>query len=147
LNDPTQATATLHELLPIFASMGVVVERLDEVLECSVPLSRLNRNHLGTMYAGVLWSAAEVLGGLLSLAHRDELGPCAAIVTEATIKFLKPATTAIHASTVFDRDRVKALKAALDGEGKAKFDLNIDLKDEGGVTVSTVVAWYVYRRA
>jgi len=142
----SQTNALLRQLIPLYESIGLAVERMDDVLECSVPLSPHNRNHLGTMHAGIQWSAAETLGGLLYVAHQKTLGACKIVVSEVNIKFLKPATSRIRARTRFSLDQVLALKTLLDSEGKVSFDLNIELLDDADLVVSTVIAKYRYRR-
>jgi len=146
LLDVSRASAMLHELLPLYGSIALNVERADDVLECSVPLSPHNRNHLGTMHAGVQWSAAEMLGGLLYIAHVQTLGSCSAVVCEVSIKFQKPAKSRVRARTTFDANQVQALAAALEREGKAFIELDIELLDDADLVVSTVVAKYRYRR-
>ncbi|WP_277588697.1 YiiD C-terminal domain-containing protein [Pseudomonas chlororaphis] len=147
LLDVSQASAMLRKMLPLYESIGLTVEHMSDVLECSVPFSRHNQNHLGTLHAGVQWSAAEMLGGLLYMTHMQTLGNCSPVVCEVNIKFLKAATSRIRARTRFDADQVQALKTTLDSENKAFFDLNIELLDDADLVVSTVVAKYRYRRA
>jgi acyl-coenzyme A thioesterase PaaI-like protein len=146
-SDLSQTNAMLRQMLPLYESIGLTVERMDDVLECSVPLSRHNQNHLGTMHAGAQWAAAEMLGGLLNIAHLQTLGNCNPVVCEVNIKFLKAASSRIRARTRFDADQVQTLNARLDSEKKVFFDLNIDLLDDADVVVSTVVARYRYKRA
>ncbi|SDY43538.1 YiiD C-terminal domain-containing protein [Pseudomonas sp. NFIX28] len=146
LLDVSQASTMLRQMLPLYESIGLTVEHMSDVLECSVPFSRHNQNHLGTLHAGVQWSAAEMLGGLLYMTHMQTLGNCSPVVCEVSIKFLKAATSRIRARTRFDADQVQALKATLDSENKAFFDLNIELLDDADLVVSTVVAKYRYRR-
>lgn len=144
--DVSLASTMLRQMLPLYESIGLTVEQMSDVLECSVPLSPHNSNHLGTLHAGVQWAAAEMLGGLIYMMHMQTLGNCSPVVCEVNIKFLKAATSRIRARTRFDVSRVKALADTLDRESKAFFELDIELLDDADVVVSTVVAKYRYRR-
>lgn len=146
LLDVSQTNAMLRQMLPLYESIGLTIEHAGDVLECSVPLSPHNRNHLGTMHAGAQWAAAEMLGGLLYMAHMQTLGDCSPVVCEVSIKFLKAATSRIRARARFGADQVQALATTLDREGKVFFDLDIELLDDADLVVSTVVARYRYRR-
>ncbi|MGB0653189.1 MAG: DUF4442 domain-containing protein [Thermoplasmatota archaeon] len=48
-----------------------VVELSDDVAEIAIPLKRRNKNHLGSMYFGVLGVGADLGGGLLALAAME----------------------------------------------------------------------------
>lgn len=51
-----------------------VLELGDEVTKIKVPFLRRNKNHLGSLYFGVLCAAADIAGGLAAMKHIMESG-------------------------------------------------------------------------
>ncbi|MHB8671299.1 MAG: PaaI family thioesterase [Acidimicrobiales bacterium] len=144
---PTAETieALLRQDLPLYEYIGLKVERIGEVLECGVPLTASNSNHVGGMHAAVQWASAEVLGGVAYLAH-PEFGDCWAAVREVTIAFTKVARTGIHARAAFASSQVADVCKRLDAEGKAEFSLDVVVEDATGEVVGTAVGRYYLRR-
>ena len=87
----------LEHLVPQAHRMGVRAVDLEPGrIVCWVPLSG-NGNHLDTMYAGVLFTVAEVLGGGICLPSFD-LTRYYPVVKSVRIDFRKPARTDIAAT-------------------------------------------------
>lgn len=61
-----------------------------------------NENHLGILWAGVLFSLAEVPGGILAYSTFD-MGKVYLVVKEMNIKFLKPGNTDATIEMSLDR--------------------------------------------
>ncbi|MCR9206488.1 MAG: DUF4442 domain-containing protein, partial [Halobacteriovoraceae bacterium] len=51
-----------------------VLELNDEVTRVKVPFKRKNKNHLGSMYFGVLCAAADIAGGVAAMKHITDSG-------------------------------------------------------------------------
>lgn len=51
-----------------------VIELGDEKTIIKVPFKRSNKNHLGSLYFGVLCTAADIAGGLAAMKHIDDSG-------------------------------------------------------------------------
>lgn len=111
---------------------------------CEMPLSG-NKNHIGTMYAGALFTLAEVPGGALYLTTFDTR-KFIPIVTEMSIKFLKPAKGTISFEITMPDERIAELEAEAEANGKAVFELEGELKNAGGEVVATSHGVYQLRR-
>ena len=104
-----------------------------------------NTNHIGTMYAGALFTLAEVPGGALFFSSFDTKRYYP-IVTEMTIRYLKPAKGAITAEVNMAEDEIIRLQDLADREGKAKFELEAELRDAAGQVVAISKGQYQLRR-
>lgn len=51
-----------------------VLELGDEITKIKIPFKRKNKNHLGSIYFGVLCAAADVAGGVAAMKHITESG-------------------------------------------------------------------------
>jgi acyl-coenzyme A thioesterase PaaI-like protein len=61
--------------IPMIWFIGPVVEKLtDEETIVKIPLRRKTKNHLNSMYFGVMCAAADIAGGLCAMKHIDESG-------------------------------------------------------------------------
>ena len=62
----------LEQLIPVAAKMGVEFTELRSgFVQATVPFKG-NGNHFGAIYAGVIFTVAEVLGGAIHIATYDE---------------------------------------------------------------------------
>jgi acyl-coenzyme A thioesterase PaaI-like protein len=77
-----------------------------------------NVNHIGTMYAGALFTLAEVPGGALYLTSfdTDRFYP---VVKEMTIRFIKPVTTEATVEITLDDATISRIQAEAAASGKA----------------------------
>ena len=90
-----------------------------------------NVNHLGTVYAGSLFSLADFAGGVLFYASFDHR-KYYPILKEATITFKSPATTDIFVEVSMTSEQVEQMKSLADEKGKADWVMDLELKDERG---------------
>lgn len=136
----------LEHTIPVAFKMGV---RFTDVrpgyAEAAVPIDG-NGNHFGVMYAGVLFTVGEVLGGALSMVTFD-MSAYFPLVKSLTIDFLKPAGSAVTASTSLDLRDAAKLQALADEQGKAEFQLVAELHDEAGTLVARTTGTYQIRKA
>jgi acyl-coenzyme A thioesterase PaaI-like protein len=136
-----QALATL---IPQAHRMGIIaVELAPGRAVCVVPIEG-NGNHFGTMYAGVLFTVAEVLGGAICLPSFD-LARFYPVVKDVKIDFRKPARTDIRSTATLDADTITRVAAEADELGKSTFLLEAELTDADGVVVATTVGTYQLR--
>lgn len=106
---------------------------------------RGNRNHIGTMYAGALFTLAEVPGGALFLSSFDTRRYYP-IVTEMTIRFRAPARGPVTVDVQLDEAEIARLQAEAESEGKAKYTLEAELRNAKGEVVAVSTAHYQLRR-
>ena len=139
--------------VPILEAMGVrLVEVRPGHAAAELPPGP-NVNHFGVTYAGSLFSVAEMLGGVLSLATFDldpgsggELAGFLPIVKESSIRFRRPALGVVRAeASLSDEEAARVRRDAL-ASGKGEFVLEATLTDAQGEVVATTVGTYQLRR-
>ncbi len=100
-----------------------------------------NINHVGMVYAGALFTVAEVPGGVLFGASFD-VSRFYPIVGDMSIRFRKPARTAVLVDARMSDEEIDRVTAELEENGKAKYTLEQQVHDEAGVLVATTSAVY-----
>lgn len=100
-----------------------------------------NVNHVGMMYAGALFTAAEIPGGVL-FAGAFPLDRYYPIVGNLEIRFAAPARTSVLVDARMSDDEIDRVTADLEANGKAKWLLTQELVDESGVVVATTKGTY-----
>lgn len=104
-----------------------------------------NINHVGTMYAGALFTLAELPGGAIFLSTFDasQFFP---LIKGMEIKFLKPAATDITVEVHLDPERAAEIQEKANEVGKANYDWDCELKDANGQVVAVSSNRYQLRR-
>jgi thioesterase domain-containing protein len=99
-----------------------------------MPLAR-NQNHIGSMYAGALFTLAEIPGGALFLTSFDaqRFYP---IVKEMNLRFRRPATGDIRVEARLADEEIQRLQTQATEQGKAEFVLQLQLTDDSGEVVA-----------
>lgn len=131
-------------VIPFVRRTGVRVLALESGrVVCRMPLKG-NVNHIGTMYAGALFTLAEFPGGplLLSTFGVRRYIP---IVTSLDLEFVKAAKTDVTIELTMAADEAERIEAETIAEGEAEFVLNGDLKNTEGEVVARSKARYVMR--
>jgi len=103
-------------------------------IKLKMPLAG-NENHIGIMYAGALFTLAEVPGGALYLTTFD-VARYYPIVKEMNVRFRRPAATDISVELSMTEDEVQAIQATAAATGKADYTLETELKDTDGTVVA-----------
>ena len=103
-----------------------------------------NGNHLGTMYAGVLFTVAEVIGGVMAAITFD-MAKFAPVVKSMEIDFKRPARSDVVAEARLDEETIAAATAAAEQDGKGPYELRATITDSEGTVVATTVAQYQVR--
>ena len=104
-----------------------------------------NINHVGTVYAGSLFSLADFAGGVLFFSAFD-LRKYYPLLKEVTITFKRPATTDITVETSMTPEQAERIKKITDETGKADWALDMELKDEQGNVCCIAHANFQMRR-
>lgn len=104
-----------------------------------------NLNHIGTVYAGSLFSLADYAGGVLFYSSFDSR-KYYPVLKEVTITFKKPATTDITVEASMTPEESERIKKITDDTGKADWTIDLDLKDETGVICSVVHGIFQMRK-
>lgn len=103
-----------------------------------------NENHIGSMYAGALFTLAEIPGGALFLTSFDS-ARFYPIVKEMTLRFRRPAKGDIRVEARLDAERIRQLETEAGERGKAEYSLELQLTDEQGEVMAESTALYQLR--
>lgn len=142
--DPKVAKQAVERGFKFVANTGLeLLELKPGYVKCRMPYAG-NGNHIGTMYAGALFTLAEIPGGALFLSSFD-IARYFPIVKSLDIKFLKPARADVAIEISMEADRIRAISAAADEAGKADFTLDGELKLADGTVVATSHGVYQIR--
>jgi thioesterase domain-containing protein len=134
----------LGSTIPIAHKMGVkVVEARPGFAVTTVPADG-NGNHFGVIYAGVLFTVAEVLGGIIPLItfDRSKYFP---LVKNLDIHFVAMAKSDVRAEASLDDETIARVEAEAAERGKADFTLEAVVTDADGQTVATTRGLYQLR--
>ncbi len=93
-----------------------------------------NLNHVGTMYAGALFTLAELPGGAIFLTTFDA-SRFYPLVKGMDIKFLKPAATDVTVEIRLAPDVAAKIQETANEIGKADYEWECELKDTNGQIV------------
>ena len=104
-----------------------------------------NENHIGIMYAGALFTLAEIPGGALYLTTFD-VARYYPVVKEMRIRFLKPADTDTTVEVFLSECRVQQIASEAEENGKAEFVIDTELKNDKGDVVAEGSGVYQIRR-
>lgn len=130
-------TRALREAIPLFDAMDlrvVVLEAGRAVVEA--PFAP-NRNHVGIVYAGSLFSMAEVLGGLIPSVTWECAG-YVPIVSGVDIQFLRPATRSVRAVAVVGTEEIDRVAGELrEGAERIWFTIEAEVSDQERVVAKT----------
>jgi acyl-coenzyme A thioesterase PaaI-like protein len=94
-----------------------------------------NENHIGTMYAGALFTVAEMPVGAIYLTTFD-INKYYPVVKEMTIQYRKLAKTDVTVELGFTDEEVAKILTETDETGKSEFNVQVDVKDESGEIVA-----------
>ena len=104
-----------------------------------------NGNHVNTMYAGALFTLAELPGGIVyvSTFDRSRYYP---IVKDMYIKFTRPATTDVTIEIRLSDEEAQRITADAEENGKADYILEGELVDANGTVVALSKGTYQLRK-
>lgn len=125
------AAAFLEQAVHVIHETGVkVVELRDRYARMVMPFEP-NINHVGIMYGGSLFILAEFSGGVIYYVSFD-LARFYPLVKEVSIKYRRPATTAVTLEVQLSEEEVNAIQEAAEREGKKDWIMDLELKDDQG---------------
>lgn len=104
-------------------------------IKLTLPVKEMHLNHVNTVYAGSMFTLAEICGGAAFQATYgfDKYAP---IVKKAAIRFIKPATTDLTCELKITDEEAMQKIAPIDERGKGDFMMEIPLHDISGETVA-----------
>lgn len=131
--------------IPVIGAMGLrITELRPGFAAAEIPPER-NVNHIGTVYAGSLFTVAEVLGGVIGLVTFDLEGYYP-VVKGVDIAFRRTASSTVRAETSLSAEEIDRIQTEAAANGKSEFVLEATLTDEVGDVVATTRGTYQLRR-
>ncbi|MGC8604192.1 MAG: YiiD C-terminal domain-containing protein [Desulfomonilaceae bacterium] len=103
-----------------------------------------NENHIGGVYAGAMFTLAEIPGGAMFFTSFDETR-FYPLIKKMEIQFLKPALTDVSVEASLSKEEIRRVKSELAEKGKSEFILSAQLKDELGRVVALSKGVYQIR--
>jgi acyl-coenzyme A thioesterase PaaI-like protein len=134
----------IESTIPIAHKMGLkVVEARPGFAATTVPAEG-NGNHFGVIYAGVLFTVAEILGGIIPLITFDT-AKYFPLVKNLDIQFVAMAKSDVRAQASLDDATIARVEVEAAERGKADFTLEAVVTDADGQTVATTRGLYQLR--
>jgi acyl-coenzyme A thioesterase PaaI-like protein len=149
-DDPAKLAAAITGLVrgtvPVLGAIGMeIVEARPGHIRSRLPFKPENGNHIGTVYAGVLFSFLEASGGALVLVAFD-VARYIPVIVEGTIRFARPVTGAVEADlSVTDAER-EAVHAALEEDPRHRWTLQATAVAEDGTEACAAEFAYRFKR-
>ena len=136
MSDELKRLNEMVKYIPILHSMGVSIEEVNpDGVVTKVP-HKGNTNHLGTIYAGVIFSLAEFTGVPLMEPKMGSFDKIIYLMKEMSIRYRRPATTDLTVTVNFTDEDATFCKEALKNEGKVDFMIEMEVKDATGEVVA-----------
>lgn len=135
----------LVNLYPPFLGAGIRIKFDDTTnkVAVSMKLTWYNRNYVGTHFGGSLYTMCDPFYMILLM---DMLGKEYIVWDKsATIEFVKPGRSTVHAEFYIPDEVVEQIKKDVDKNGKAMPEFVAEVKDEQGEVVARVYK-YIYVR-
>ncbi len=121
----------LEGTIQIIKEMGIHIEEMrDRYVKVVLPLAP-NINHIGTMYAGSLFTVGEYVGGPIFVASFDPT-KYYPIVKSLSIQYRRPVTTDVTVEASLSAEEVEVIQREADAKGKADWKMDLELKDGSG---------------
>lgn len=130
--------------IPFVTRAGLTLDHAEPGMVRMTAPAEPNVNHIGTMYAGALFTLAEVPGGALFLATFDA-ARFYPIIKGMEIRFTRMARGDIHVEMSIPPEEVERVQAEADANGKADFDVDCELVDGDGQVVCVSTNHYQLR--
>lgn len=140
-----QLRAMVARGIPFVANTGIEIEVLEKgYTRMRMPFAP-NRNHVGTMYAGALFTLAELPGGAIFISSFDT-SRFYPIVRDMSIRFRRPATGDVWVDVRVSDEFVQKVQAEAEANGKADYEWESELKDASGTVVAIAKSIFQLRR-
>ena len=137
----------LLNLWPPFLGAGIKISKLsDDYRDITVTLKQhwYNTNYVGTHFGGIMYTMTDPFYMLILLMNLGE----EYIVWDksASIEFKKPGRNKLTAVFAFSDDELAVIRKQADANAKYIFDKPVDVVNEQGEVVATVIKTLYVRR-
>jgi acyl-coenzyme A thioesterase PaaI-like protein len=104
-----------------------------------------NTNHIGSIYAGALFTVAELPGGALFLTTFD-VARFYPVLKAMHIRFRRPAFTDVTVAVALTEEEARRIAEEAERQGKSEFTLNADVRDTNDDVVAETEGIYQLRK-
>lgn len=133
----------LINFYPPFFGAGIRIkfDKKNKKVYVSMKLTWYNRNYVGTHFGGSIYAMCDPFYMFLLM---EMLGSNYIVWDKkATIDFIKPGRSTLHAEFFIDEQTVEAIKTEVEQKGKALPQFTVAVKDDDGEIIARVDK-YIY---
>jgi len=142
---PEEAQAFIEKPFAFVARAGVKALVMEpRRIKLRLPLEG-NTNHIGSIYAGALFTVAELPGGALFLTTFDVVR-FYPVLKAMDIRFRRPAFTDVTVDVSLTEDQVQRIAEEAERKGKSEFTLNVEVRDADDRIVAETEGIYQLRK-
>ncbi len=139
----------LLQTVPFARTLGIVFDSTgDGRASCRLPDRADLHNHVAGPHAGALFTLAESASGAAMLtAFGDQLHRAVPLATTSTIRYHKLAMGEVTAEArlAASREERAEVVAKLDAGERPEFDVEVEVRNAGGVVVATLTVGWTLR--
>ncbi len=141
---PEDTTNIVRNAIPLADHIGLsVTEVSPQRVVLAIPFKG-NTNHVGIMYAGVLFTAAEIPPGILALVRFDP-AKFYPVVKQMTVNFRRPGRSGVTVVAELPAERAEQILAEAEADGKSEFTMDLEVRDEDDEVLMTSHGIYQLR--
>ncbi len=135
--------ATLAKI-PDTRALGLTLDHVvDGEVQMTLPDGDANRNLVGTVHAGLLYTFGETVAGVA--AGLETLEHAFPFARRAEIRYRRPARGAVHGTARVEPSEIRRVLDELARDGRSELTVRARLAGDDGKTVAEVDVDYAFR--
>ena len=143
--EPKQIQNLMHGVVPLLKTMDFRINKTETgYVECEMGGPKVLLNHMGTFYAGAVFSLGEAAGGVLIITH-EALRKYLVIAKAASIEYLKPVKKMAVATGRLPVETVEAMVAEFEKTQRAATSVDMEIHNENGDLAARMKIEYVMK--
>jgi thioesterase domain-containing protein len=132
--------------LPLIATLGIE-ESTDSKYLLMTPAD-VHWNHVGTIYAGAIYSLAEVASGHRLLQAFPKLpSEGIAMLRSSNVKYTLPAKSVLRAAAEIADEQLEKLKSRLERKGRGSVDVAVSVFEDDVEVFAGTFNWFVAKNS
>jgi len=144
--DVSDVQSLIEEKVPVAGFLGLSVEAVEPGrVRLRMPFSPQIKNHLDIVYAGAIFTLAEIAGGVAMLSAFEQDG-CTVLARRMEIDYVRPSRSDLLCEVTLSAAVIADSRDAVRAAGKADVVLPVEVHDERGRVIARVSAFYYLRQ-
>ena len=131
MNAEQKMEQRLRKAFPLYDFIGLKVLALGDEVKFSIPLSQNNKNHLGSMHAGILFSLGEITGGI-AVTQYKALSNATIVARRGEIEYVSIGREEISATASMNQVLLTKIASEIAHVGKSNFPIAVALENSDG---------------